>query len=224
MGGVRHALLGDERAVVELVQGRDERLAPEPADPPVHEAIGPPPDAVVVSVRGVRVAQNHRVRHGVEQPAAEDRGRGPHAAPARILRERLRVDAECGLQGGRGLPLDHGAALGGERVAHGAGAERRGVHFHLVAAPARGRVFVTLTAAGGVEQGPEARRRREHAVEHDTAAVEAILLLAAEAAERVPGIDGLVALVRGDASEHEREGRTAPHGVPTFSMRSATSP
>ena len=208
LGRLRHAHLGDERAGVEFVEGRDECLATEPADPSVHEAVGAPPDAVVVSVGGVGVAEDHRVRHGVEEPAAEDREGGPHAASGRVLRERLRVDAECGLQGGRDLQLDHGTALAREWVACGAGVERRRVHFHFVAAAARDRLFVALPAPGGVEQGPEALLRREQAVEDDAAAAEAVLLCAAQATERVAGIDGLVALVRGDASEHEREGRS----------------
>ena len=105
-------------------------------------------------------------------------------------RERLAVDAERLLEGGRRVLLHHRSAFVHQRIA-GRGVERGGVHLDLVTAPARRRIFVALAAAGRVEEWPESGLGREDAVEDDLAAGEAVALLARETGHRVARLDHL---------------------------------
>src|SRR2546425_595423 len=119
-------------------------------------------------------------------------GPGTGSTPAGVRRERLRVDAQRGLEGGRHVLLDDRPPFARERVAHGSRSERGGMNLDLITASA-GRVFVTLAARRGVEQRTEPRLRREYAVEDSLAALEPVKLLAGEAPQRIARFDRLVA-------------------------------
>src|SRR6184192_1062876 len=221
--GVGHPRFGGERPGVELAQCGNEGLAAEPADPAVERAPGTSADAVLVAVVGVGVRQDHRIGHEVQQAAAEHHGRGPVGAGRGGRRERLAVDAERLLEGGRGVLLHHRSALLHQRIA-GRCVERGSVHLDLVTATAGRRIFVALSAASRVEQWPESGLGCEDAVEDGLAAGETGALLAREAGDRVAWLHHLRA-----SGEHEQGGNRDPpwgHGFGTsiLSMRSATSP
>jgi len=129
----------------------------------------------VVSILGVRVCQDLRIGHGIEQAEAEDLGDPAPRDCRRGGRNRLAIDAERRMQCRRDVILEDESALSHELVAltaNGIRMERCGVALDLVTRPARNGILVTFLAPVRIEQRPEPLLRREDAVEHDAAAVE----------------------------------------------------
>src|SRR5256885_2390340 len=205
------------------VQAGNEGLAAEPADPAVQRAPRTSPDAVVVLVVRVGVGEDDGARDEIEQPAAEHHGRGAVGAGRGGRRERLAVDAERLLEGGRGVLLHHRSTFLDQRVA-GRRVERGGVDLDFVSAPARRRVLVALAAPGGVEERPETGRGGERAVEDDLAPGEAVTLLPREAGHGVARLHHLRAAHEREQKDNRNPLRGHGLGTSTLSMRSATSP
>src|SRR5207245_5765531 len=136
-------------------------------------------------------------------------------------RERLLIDPQRLLQGGRRVLLDDESALLDQRVAH-PGAEGGGVHLDLVAAAPRLRILVALAAAGRVEERAEPRLGLEGAVEDRLPPGEAVALLARQPAQRIAGPDRPVAGRRQAAGGGGRAHDGAAHRVSACSIRSAT--
>ena len=227
-GGGRNAHLGRERALVELAQGRHERLAAESTEAAVEEAVGTARDAVVVAVVRVGVGKDHRIGNGVEQPESEDVRRRPGGDGGGPGRDRLAIDAEGRVQRRRDPLLEDRPSLGGELVAGpagGAGMEGRRVPFDFVPGAARHRRLVALPAAFRIEERPEPGGGSELAVEDDAAARETVTLGGRESPQ---GIARLRPAASGHDGEREPEppdGRVAAHGertgpVPKWPTRS----
>ena len=86
------------------------------------------------------------------------------------------------------------------------------MHLDLITARAGSGVFVTFPARVGVEQRPEPGLGREHAVEGDFAAAEALQLLTAQAPQRISRFDWLFARRHGEHGEQPREPVRGAHG------------
>src|SRR5258706_8888663 len=172
---MRDANLGLNRTVIDLAEPRHERLASEPSEPAVEEAIRPAGNTIVIGVVGVGVGENHRIRDGVEQPEAEDVRSTALGDDRGDRRPRLAIDAQCGVERGGHAVLEHRPALVGELVTHRAGALRMEygrVVLDLVTARACDGIFMTLATTTGIEQRTKTDWGREGAVEDGATAVE----------------------------------------------------
>ena len=105
----------------------------------------------MVPIVRVGVGDELRIGDGIQQAATENRERASKAAAGCVLGEGLLVDSQRGLERRRRMLLNDGAAFARELVADSIRVKCRGVHFHFVSHSAGYRVFVALSAGGGIE-------------------------------------------------------------------------
>ena len=158
--GARHAELVQVRRRGELSERHHLRFPAEPADASVHEVRTT--DDTVRARHGPRQVKNGAIRDRIDQTQPEQRRRVPFRDDRRVGRHRLpRNRARVGHDA---LLLDHRPALVRHRVEAAGSVAPEPRDGHRARSPAR-RACVTRRAAGGVEDRPEAARRRLHRLE-----------------------------------------------------------
>ena len=214
----RDSLLGGVGPAVELDERGDERLSAEASDPPVEEAIGAPGNSIVISIIGIRIRQDGRLRDRVQEAKAEDIGRRSMRDRGRLDGLRLAVDPEGRVKSRSHLLLDHESALVDQGIAEpGRRQKRAHVHLDLVAASPDGGILVALGAGVRVEDRAQARLRREYRGEPSLAAVEERSFLGGQPDERLTRLGRLGAP---RAEDHRTQGqrderrRRAAHRAP----------